>query len=711
MHLGLVLVSGLLLATAQATQRLDGYRFFLDGTPFSATASLSTGRSGLGPGDVITVDNIELTIGEPGEYRFRSAREGVLLELPDGRTRWVAVRVERTYDDGPAFVDGLAPLSEDEVRGLWGLRAETWTASCAAKARWLDAERVFVALGQSASAGRDDLPELPAGLRRLRAWRFVGWKSLARLRQLEYLDVFPERAFDARLLTGFARLRSLELYARPLTNASALATLPALESLELAHQAVDDIGFVRALPALRHIGLRGTRVSDLSPLSGLERLEAIVATFAPLTRLPDGPLPSLRTLDIMLTPLTDDAVASFRQAHPDVRVRHRWNASLREALAGTTRVRLRAEPECSLEEAGAPRDIDGPSEIAELMAILVFEESAGVGICGCLGGTAIELHQGDGRVETLQLVCGVSIRWSGWPGDGQMSDGSQQALVDWLARHGVTGPRDELRETRAGLEVWARKRARAAAAMSPRLREAFALEVERASRWPADESWPAFRKALAADFPNAADRIAMLLRVMGAEMGSWRGIDAVDRVADDLLRTYRPAQLERACAAALRSDDRALRRGAARFWDVHESPVPRTLASDPALRSALLTAHQESRSAEVRQRALQLVLEWWGVLTPAERDGRLLAGLHDPSRGVRRQAIVVAGQAQAVAAAGVLLRVQAGEAIEARPLPSVPPEEVDSTDTSEDAVGGDSSDAELAAAALVRMGARAAARP
>ena len=87
-----------------------------------------------------------------------------------------------------------------------------------------------------------------------------------------------------------------------------------------------------------------------------------------------------------------------------------------------------------------------------------------------------------------------------------MSDANQQALVEWLARHGVTAPRDELRKTRADLEGYRRKRERAAATMSARVREGFEHEVAAASSFPADESWPAFRKALAAETRILASR-------------------------------------------------------------------------------------------------------------------------------------------------------------------------------------------------------------
>src|SRR5262245_47471528 len=115
------------------------YTFFLDGRPFDPDAITIAGEPGrLAPGDAISVDGLYLTLGQPGEYRCRSALEGVRLEEGDGRLRWVAVRVGPHYGDGPDFVDGLAGLSRDEVRGLWGLDAEKWTKSCVEKAPWQD---------------------------------------------------------------------------------------------------------------------------------------------------------------------------------------------------------------------------------------------------------------------------------------------------------------------------------------------------------------------------------------------------------------------------------------------------------------------------------------------------------------------------------------------------------------------------------------------
>jgi hypothetical protein len=677
-----------------------GYSFFLNGKAFSpATMSLVGRPDQLAPGDLISVDNIWLTLGPERDCRFRSAREGVLLELAGGGARWVGVRVERTYEDGPGLVDGMAPLSEADVKGLWGLSAEVWTHSCATKAPWLDASRVYLSLGQSASAGNQDLPDLPRGLRYLKAMRFVGWKNLSKLRDLEFLDALPQQEFDLRLIAGLPRLRVLRLFSRDLKQIEALGTLPALESLDLRfHDNVTDIGFARSLRHLRDVQLRSSSVRDLSPLADLKELETIDANQTLVNRLPNGPLPALRSLDIIGTPVAEDAVVSFRQAHPGVRVRHRWNESLREALLAVTRVRVGSGEACGLDEAAPARyETTDAAEIAELMRMLVVDERESGGVCGCLGGAALEFFRGEQLVETTNLVCNRMVRWSGWPGDGILADANATAVVEWLARRGVTGPKDEISETQARVAASQRKTERAVVGMSQRLRKAFeqdggAAETPRYQLFP-----PLF----ASEFPAPRDRIRILLQILGADVGSWSGLAWQEQVADHLLRGYSRGALEEACKMALLGDDRQVRRGAARFWISWQSPLETWPAGRaPALRSALLTVLQESRSPDLRQRAQSLVLAWWGELPAAERERRLQAGLHDPSEPVRRKAMLTAGQAGARSTEGVLLRALRGEPAEVVELPTVPPDEEDATDSSAESIGRDLPSSEIAGLAL-----------
>src|SRR5262245_55126735 len=215
---------------ALPSENSGGYRFFLDGAQVFPEIVSVMGQAGKpAPGDLIDVGGFTLTLGDEQEYHFQSAQEGLRLETPDGRRRWVAVRVETDYHGERGFVDGMASLTPDEVRGLWSLRAETWTPSCASRAGFLDVSRLFLTLGQSSSEGQDDLPELPSGLRYLEAMRFVGWQQLEGLTDLVYLDLLPEKEFDLRTLARLQRLKVLSLFSGRLMHENALAHVRALE--------------------------------------------------------------------------------------------------------------------------------------------------------------------------------------------------------------------------------------------------------------------------------------------------------------------------------------------------------------------------------------------------------------------------------------------------------------------------------------------------
>jgi hypothetical protein len=695
----------------------SGYHFSLDGKPLSPETVTVAGRRGeLAAGDLIQVNGISLTLGEEREYRFRSATEGVLLEHGDGRTSWVGVRVEPNYGEGPDFVDGMAALTPDEVHGLWGIRAETWTRSCATKAAFLDLSRVHLTLGQSASEGHDDLPELPSGLRYLEAMRFVGWKNLRKLTSLVYLEVLPERTFDARLISGLRHLRVLRVWHGPLKHPEALASLQALESLDLRfHTELTSVEFARSLPRLRELVVERTSVRDLSPLAGLSQLERVQAKQSLVETLPEGDLPALRELSVVAAQVPTETIKEFRRAHPQTRVRHGWNGSLRDALLGVTRVRVSPGEEYTLSEPTPPSyESADAGEIASLLRLFEVDENQSGAICGCLCGASLEFFKGDSLLETTHLVCNNMLRWSGWPSDGLLAPANAAALLDWLAARGVTGPRDEEREAKAREEGFQRKSARATAGWSSKLRECFEQDGKAASQNPGTYKAHFFPATLSAELPVAADRIRLLLRILGADTGSWSGLDWQEVTADQLLRAYDRGELETACRAALLGTDRQLRRGAARFWDGWQSPLEHWQAGrEPALRSALLSVLQEAQSPDLRQRAISLLASCWAELPVNERDTGLRAGLQDPSEPVREEAMLAAGRLQATWAEDQLVRVLGGQPAPVVPLSPAPPDEVETVDLGADRIarGSPVSEAEVAGLALGYLRSRRAQPP
>jgi hypothetical protein len=248
--------------------------------------------------------------------------------------------------------------------------------------------------------------------------------------------------------------------------------------------------------------------------------------------------------------------------------------------------------------------------------------------------------------------------------------------------------------------------------MSQSLSEAFERDGQTLGQTATKPQPKSFSRQLAIEFPAVIDRIRVLFRILGAENGSWNGLDWADQIADEQLRRYPQRQLAAGCESALLADDRQVRRGAARFWESWRSPLaawkPPRLAQ---LRSAVLTVLQESRDPGRRQDAMESLREWWSEMPAAEREQRLRAGLRDPHDAVRRRAMLVAGQVGEGSAEDPLLRVLRGEAVEPIALPLVPASEEEDVGSYADPVAPDSAESDVAALALGYLRSRLAQAP
>ncbi len=196
-------------------------------------------------------------------------------------------------------------------------------------------------------------------------------------------------------------------------------------------------------------------------------------------------------------------------------------------------------------------------EIAGLLHLFEVDEDQSGALCGCLCGASFEFFNGDRLVETTHLVCNDMLRWSGWPSDALLAPANATVLLDWLAARGVTGPRDEEREDKTRKEAFQRKSVRVTAGWSARLRESFERDGDAVLHEPGASNSSFFSSVLASEFPLAGDRIRLLLRILGEDRDSWTSSDWQEVLADQLLRTYERAELERECR------DSALRGGSA----------------------------------------------------------------------------------------------------------------------------------------------------
>ena len=173
------------------------------------------------------------------------------------------------------------------------------------------------------SWGRGDLSPL-RNLRKLKSLgiRVNGLNDISRyvnLKQLESLNLQWSRGVDLRVLGTLSQLKSLNLWDnREIRDITALARLTQLESLELGSNKIQDVTPLANMTQLRELGLSRNQIRDVTPLARLVNLEVLwlednpiqdASPLANLTQLRevDIEIPRAPRISIRLEPGTSEA--------------------------------------------------------------------------------------------------------------------------------------------------------------------------------------------------------------------------------------------------------------------------------------------------------------------------------------------------------------------------------------------------------------------
>lgn len=669
----------LLLSLAGAAGGGETYVFTLDGKPFSPHVySMCALSDQPQAGDVIWLGRVPVTLGAEtrGDIKTAADEAGYYFEEA-GKKKWIAVNVRWTYKDKDKVVlNPLADLADAEVRGLWGIRIDEWNDAIAAKLKHADPERVCITLGSGAASSKEGaFPPLPEKLRYLN----VDMNSSDGLKDYSRLAGFSELRFlhlhrmsrgplDTALIKNNRQLQYLDLRGEKLSNTQHLAALVELRTLRLGwSRDLAAISFAKDMKELRVLDVSSTKVADLSPLDGMLELAEVDANQSAVLTLPSGALPKLRTLKIMSVSAQEGDVAAFRKSHPACTVLHRWDQALKAALADVTRLRVRTHGTCCRTESREKTLFEekDAAAIRKLVEILEIDEDNSGFHCMCCGDPTLEFYKDGKLVAMLGFHHGRSLRWpGGWPADGLMKGECAELLMDWLSARGVTGPRKEVEETRARERADQRKFERALAGLSGELRRTFTEGNEE------------FDKAVKKEIPDPAERIRILLRILGTGNGRWGVSDWIESSSNDLLKDYSAAALGPVVEAALLGDDRRLRRGAARLWLSYSSPLEEWKPEQSAkLRNAVLAVQQVARDSSLRKDAISNVLWRASELTPDDVGRAILSALSDPVSDVRAEAILTAGILGHSPSIPRLMSALRKEQPRIAPLPDVPADE------------------------------------
>jgi hypothetical protein len=666
----LLTVLALFVLTGRAGGGAWGYRFSINGEPVTPEHySLNGTPSVYAPGDVICVGEKEfdygglfMTLGEERDCRFVTASGGtdvaggqggrgqrrtrgsrVFLELPDGRRKivglkvsWTVIRRDEEASDKSAGVkrrpsfertsyNPLDSLSAEEIHGLWGIALVQWPEGIEQQLAHVDTERVCLSVHEGAGPGGRPgalwggpvFPPIPPKTRYLvvRKTSSPGLRDLSPLGQLRDLVFLKCRwvtrgPVDAGLICQNTSLRWLDLSGCEVGNYPKLASLTELRCLNLGRcRDVKNIDFVRDMDQLRTLVVGRTQVSSLTPLDDSDSIRDIDAGMSAVRVLPKGDLASLKSMHLMSTRVDAEAVEAFRRAHPNCRVQYGWMDSLRKAVRGTTRLRVRSGGTCGrrIEEEKTLAEITEPEEVERFLDAIDVDEDRSGGHCMCCGNPTFELYAGDRLLAMIGYHHGERLRWAGgeWTGDGELTAASRSLLVSWLSQHGVEGPQREMERKQKRQEEEAKKQRRYAEIIPAQtLKAAQEARHTRTISWRDDTLGEKRRKLEAEAFikheEDAASSAELYLRILGVRSdGPWNHYHIYDRVVvDHLLPRFEGLALAEAATAVMEDAEGKL--GAARWllgkdgWR-HLDESDRERIVRPLAQQALHHRHMDTR--------------------------------------------------------------------------------------------------------------------
>lgn len=319
------------------------------------------------------------------------------------------------------------------------------------------------------------------------------------------------------------------------------------------------------------------------------------------------------------------------------------NESLQETLAPATLLRIRSGGTChrDIAEEKVLYEEKDPAVVKNFATQLRIQPDESGFHCMCCGEPTFEFYWGAELVAMIGFHHGQSLRWvGGWPGDGMLTKECKTFLVDFLAEHGVKGPKEELERPKREAESWKKRTDAAFARLRPEFVDLFKTAVDDFGN-PGGKELP-----LVVDEKN----IPALLFVYGQDDdGNFWSSDTLDGTASRFLNACKQEALAPAVSQALLGNDPVAKAGAIRLWVGPESPLNDWKPADKNLYASAVNFLLGSENPEIRKVALRMAGN--GEVSAATRERILTALLIEKDQSLSRSAILKAsrtGYAQAI---------------------------------------------------------------
>ncbi|MCH6255900.1 hypothetical protein MLD52_05030 [Puniceicoccaceae bacterium K14] len=656
------------------------------------------------PEILIRIGDLTVLMDPAESYTFvgNLEEDGKLYHIIDNTPHLVGLNIGLAYqENGKRLVNPFENLGIDDMKYVRGIRLDGNTSEIASDLmNHIDSSKAFYKITNHAAVGDEmSLPKIPESVTFLQIQEnssngIRDYSPLKKLKSLRFLNIdsLNREAFNLENISQNKDLVYLKYYGGELQKTSDFSKLVNLRYLDLGWQSgLTNFGFLKDLKDLRELQIPNTEVKNLRSIENLRQITVVNANNSTLESIPTKSVPSLQNLKILSTKVSDRSIAAFKRNNTQCQLLHNWTDALKTRIQNVTSIRVRSGGTCHriLDKEKTLLEVTKSEQISNFLDNLKISNSNNGFHCMCCGSPSFEFYQGEKLIETIGFHHGQSLRWMDgeWPGDGGLTETSSDFLIHWLAKNGVTGPREEILEAQKWENAKIAKFERATDGWPKKLKNS----LERGN----------FEKVLPKIFNNEEAQIDTLLSMLGASNDSWIESGRIEREAKSTLSTYDENLLQQSVEIALLGNDRQRRRGAARFWvstpSTFKNWKPHNLGQ---MHKIVLQVMQQARYHPLRQSAMDYLLKHLEILSEQEIASYLWNALRDPQKGVRKKAIITAGLLNYHSATSHLLMVLSKEPIEIIPLPEVPEGESEYILKSFEDIAGTHDESEVAALAL-----------
>ncbi len=179
-------------------------------------------------------------------------------------------------------------------------------------------------------------------------------------------------------------------------------------------------------------------------------------------------------------------------------------------------------------------DIKDLIALRESLEVIVPD---GYQYCACIGSPAVHLYEGEIRLLSFTNHHGLAVRTPLWSSDAPVADPDK--WVNWFAKLGITGPKEELDKMRIMEKEWEEDLSRWMNVMPESLKPIWSEALDAYGEVDTNRLDEALKK----EMPEQDERILALLEWYGSGSGPWSGFPSYETAPEEMIQEYKTVDI------------------------------------------------------------------------------------------------------------------------------------------------------------------------